>query len=302
MCLFTKYIVNPSYKPNKKNGGIVPMMKDPRMRYIPAKCGKCIECRKQKQREWLVRLSEELKNNKQCYFITLTFNEENLNKFSGSENEIATKALRMFLERVRKKTGKSIRHWFVTELGEEKGRIHLHGIWWGSPGLLEKWQYGYIYVGDYVSEKTIFYITKYMLKENEYNRKFRSKVLCSAGLGKGYLNRIDAKRNAFKGKETNESYRLKNGIKINLPQYYRKKIYTDEERNKLWAYKLDEGTRYIMGEKISTKRKDAEAYRNLLEYYQNLEKRLYKTDIKFDKELHEKRKDEVNRIEKLSTE
>lgn len=135
----------------------------------------------------------------------------------------ATQAIRMFLERCRKKTGKSVRHWFITELGEKKGRIHLHGIWWGDTELLQKWQYGFVYVGTFVSEKTIFYITKYMLKDNEYDLNFRGKILCSAGLGKGYLERIDAKRNAFKGKETNETYRLRNGQKINLPQYYRNK-------------------------------------------------------------------------------
>ena len=32
-------------------------------------------------------------------------------------NEIATKAIRLCLERVRKLTGKSVKHWFITELG-----------------------------------------------------------------------------------------------------------------------------------------------------------------------------------------
>ena len=36
------------------------------------------------------------------------------------------------LERVRKLTGKSVKHWFITELGHEKTeRLHLHGIVWG---------------------------------------------------------------------------------------------------------------------------------------------------------------------------
>ena len=44
-------------------------------------------------------------------------------------NEIATKAIRLCLERIRKQTGKSIKHWFITELGHEKTeRLHLHGI------------------------------------------------------------------------------------------------------------------------------------------------------------------------------
>ena len=39
---------------------------------------------------------------------------------------------RLCLERVRKQTGKSIKHWFITELGHVKTeRLHLHGIVWG---------------------------------------------------------------------------------------------------------------------------------------------------------------------------
>ena len=63
-----------------------------------------------------------------------------------------------------------------------------------------------------------------MLKVNEKNPGFRGKVLSSAGIGKGYLSRRDAKRNQYKGKDTNETYRLRNGTIINLPTYYKNKI------------------------------------------------------------------------------
>ena len=45
----------------KKNQGNVPKCKDERLRYVPAKCGKCIECRREKARNWRIRLAEELK-------------------------------------------------------------------------------------------------------------------------------------------------------------------------------------------------------------------------------------------------
>ena len=44
------------------------------------------------------------------------------------ENDIATKANRLFLERLRKKYGIKLTHWGITELGSKKGRIHIHGI------------------------------------------------------------------------------------------------------------------------------------------------------------------------------
>ena len=67
---------------HKKNQGNVPECKDERLRYVPTKCGKCIECRKEEARNWRIRLAEELKNNPGALFITLTFNEENYQKLA----------------------------------------------------------------------------------------------------------------------------------------------------------------------------------------------------------------------------
>ena len=49
MCLFPKLIINKKYTITKKNGGIIPEMKDERVKYVPVGCGKCIECLKKKQ-------------------------------------------------------------------------------------------------------------------------------------------------------------------------------------------------------------------------------------------------------------
>lgn len=62
--------------PNKKNNYNPPICKDKRAFLVPTKCGKCIECRKQKQREWCVRLAEEIRNNKSGIFVTLTIDNK----------------------------------------------------------------------------------------------------------------------------------------------------------------------------------------------------------------------------------
>ena len=90
-------------------------------------------------------------------------------KNDGSQdNEIITKIHRLFLERIRKQTGKSVKHWCVTEKGHTNtGRIHLHGICWGNPDLVkENWNYGFVFQGNMCNEKTVNYVVKYMLKEN----------------------------------------------------------------------------------------------------------------------------------------
>ena len=251
MCLYTRYILNPKYKGNKKNNYNPPACKDRRLLYVPVKCGRCMECRQQKQREWIVRLAEEIRKDPNAQFITLTLENKAFYELRESkeekENDICTRAIRRFLERIRKETGRSIKHWFITELGEEKGRMHIHGITWCNTKLIEKnWKYGFIFIGSYVNERTIFYITKYMLKINEHDKNFIGKVLASPGIGSGYIERKDAKNNIYKPNKTNESYRLRTGKKINLPQYYRLKIYSEEEREKLWIEKQEREYRYIM--------------------------------------------------------
>lgn len=282
MCLYPKLILNRKYLPNKKNGGIPPKCPDERLKYVTAACGKCYECRKQKSRAWLVRMQEELRHDNNAIFVTLTFEDKWYQTISKKysikgDNNIATIAMRLWLERIRKKTGKSIKHWCITELGgNATERIHIHGILWGediASITRETWNYGFIYIGKYVNEKTINYITKYMYKKDEKHPNFTGKVLCSSGIGKEYLNRTDSINNKYKGENTKEYYKLRNGGKINLPIYYRNKIYTEEERELLWIQKLDKGEVYVMGVKIDIN--DEILYRDTLKYYQERCKRIH---------------------------
>ena len=54
-----------------------------------------------------------------------------------------------------------------------------------------------------------------------------------------------------------------NGTTAQLPIYYKNKLYTDEEREKLWLHLLDKQERYILGQKIDIS-KDEELYYKLL--------------------------------------
>jgi len=290
MCLYPKLIKNRKYVSNKKNGGNIPPVTDQRILLVPAGCGKCIECKKQKSREWQVRLQEEIRHNNKGKFVTLTFSNESIKelakeiKLEGYEldNEIATLATRRFLERWRKKYKKSVKHWLVTELGGNgTENIHLHGIIWTEENAEEInkiWKYGFTWIGDknnggYVNEQTINYITKYVNKTDEKHKEYNSKILTSPGIGKNYTLRQDAKSNKYNETKTKETYTTRQGIQIALPIYYRNKIYTEEEREKLWIEKLDKEVRYICGEKIDISKGEEEYYKTL-EWYRNKNKRL----------------------------
>lgn len=317
MCLYPKLIKNRKYVSNKKNGGNIPPVTDERVLLVPAGCGKCIECKKQKSREWQVRLQEEIRNNKKGKFVTLTFNNESIRdlakeiKLEGYnlDNEIATLGTRRFLERWRKKYKKSVKHWLVTELGGNgTENIHLHGIIWTeetAETINKIWKYGFTWIGDknnggYVNEQTINYITKYVNKTDEKHKEYNSKILTSAGIGRNYTERADAKGNKYNEEKTKETYTTRQGTQIALPIYYRNKIYTDEEKEKLWIKKLDEQTRYICGEKIDISKGEEEYYKTL-EWYRAKNERLgYGNDKKnWSLKKYENEKRNINLITRI---
>lgn len=252
--------------PTKKNNYNPPTLTDERLKYVPVGCGNCIECRKQKAREWQVRLQEELKSNKlQSYFVTLSFSDESLQEicteFKTTEsNAVAAVAVRRFCERWRKKYKVSIRHWLICELGHTNTeRLHLHGIVWTNEAreeITNIWKYGNTWIGDYCNAKTINYIIKYVTKIDAQHKGYKGYIFCSAGLGGNYTKSVKAIDNRFAEENTREFYQLESGSRVNMPIYYRNRLYTEEQREKLWLHRTNKQERYVMGIKydISTQK------------------------------------------------
>lgn len=320
MCLYPKLIKNRKYVSNKKNDkrygkGNVPTPKDKRVLYVPVGCGRCIECKKQKSRNWQVRLQEDIRVNKNAKFVTYTFSEHELQKLDNEikglngydrDNEICRIAVRRYTERWRKKYGKTLRHWLVTELGHTNTeRVHMHGIVWTDKvkDIGDIWKYGKIWIGDYVNARTINYIVKYVNKVDQSHKEYNSKIFTSQGIGKEYINRRDSQRNKYKKGETTETYKTRKGLELNLPVYYRNKIYNEDERESLWLEKLDKEERYVCGVKVDISQGEEEYYK-LLEMMRQKNKRLgYGNDEKnwelkkYENERRNLKKKE--RIEKL---
>ena len=239
---------------------------------------------------WRVRLHEELRTSKNNYFITLTIDDENyiklLDKIKSKydidengykmQNLIATEAVRRWLENIRSKTKKSIKHWLVTELGQNNTeRIHLHGVLFEIEDInliMQKWLHGTTWIGQYVNEKTINYIGKYLTKLDKTHMAYTPIILTSKGIGANYLNRYDSKNNKFNGTNTNELYKTRSGHTINLPIYYRNKIYSETEREQLWLNKLNKQERYVLGNKIDISKNDDE-YEKALIYARTINKK-----------------------------
>lgn len=290
MCLYTKRILNKRFLPTRKNGWNPPVCEDERLRYIEIECGHCYECKKKKARQWRVRMSEELRTNPKAIFFTGTFTDKRIDKLSKkynidkeNVNEIATKEVRLFMERLRRmNNGKSIKHWIVTEKGHTNSRrIHIHGIFWHENKatlsyLLNKiWIAGYSYQGTYVNDKTINYIVKYMTKTDLDNPDYEGIVLCSPGIGKGYTESYNGMNTKYIKKtetaQTNEYYRCRNGIKMALPRYYKIKLFTEEERELLWIERQETNEKYVMGETFVVKNEeDQKKYNEVVDFYRKL--------------------------------
>lgn len=323
MCLYSNLVFNPKYKSNKKNGGIIPPVNDIRTLYVPVGCGNCIECRKARARGWQVRLLEDIKENKNGIFVTLTFNTKSLLKLKYDvenwtiiegkrikmkriiegyelDNAICTRAMRLFNERWRRKFKKALRHWMVSELGHKNTEhCHLHGIVYTNENpyeITDRWGFGYTWLGDeikgkitnYVNEGTINYITKYVHKMDYLHPNYKPIILTSSGIGGMYHKRN--RENQYNGEETNELYRTSTGHKIALPIYWRNKIYSEEEREKLWLNKLNKNERWVCGEKI--KADDDVTLKELLKYHRERNRELgYGTNEKdIDKIEYEKKR------------
>ena len=277
MCLYPKRIQNKKFLINKKNGGFPPVppvfgydefgfpIYDERVLYVNVPCGNCIECRKQKTRNWQVRLHEEIKIHKYSYFITLTFSPAQLGilkRESGLDecNAVAGKAVRRCLERYRKDHKKSLRHWFITELGHEgTERIHLHGMIFSDHQLefvksdkdhfyrWKYWKYGLVYVGDYCNAKTVNYIVKYMNKIDSDHLGFVGQIFCSPGIGRSFVTDQTMYDHRYRPNETKDFYRLNNGSKIKLPSYYKHKFLSDDERQFVWIEFMDSEVESVRG-------------------------------------------------------
>ena len=142
---------------------------------VELKCGKCLECKKQKMFEMQTRIKNELKKNKDAYFLTLTYDEKH-------KKDLNKRDIQLFFKRYRKK--QKLKYFYVGELGETTQRPHYHAIIFAplpkdikesaaetkkghkqyeSKEITKIWGNGLIKISK-IETPLIRYITKYMLK------------------------------------------------------------------------------------------------------------------------------------------
>lgn len=255
-CLNPKELINPHYNPKTDKGrqnlfawrvSNYPIdYPDDYKIIIP--CGKCLGCLRDKSSSWRVRLLHEhlYGEHKSCTCLTLTINPKNYDTFN-SRAAVAAR-FRSFIDRLRYYTPerKSPKRWFVSELGEERGRLHFHGFVWDT--LLDEtdwsraWSYGFIRCSPLRSCRQLGYATKYITKPSV--RWHSPMVFTSPGLGKGYTEQsLWTDWHHFGSSDSPiNMYCYFDHYVYALPRYYRDKIFDPAEVARFKA-KLSEDNR-----------------------------------------------------------
>lgn len=154
---------------------------------IHVPCGTCLPCLRNKRRDWYFRIEQEQKDSTNSYFITLTYEDENIpirNSFPSllkSDVQYFINKLRKYQERYwEKETEKAnaytkeyvktrykIRYFAVGEYGKRGDRPHYHIILFNvATKIMETinhiWDKGFVHIGE-VNTKSIKYATKYII-------------------------------------------------------------------------------------------------------------------------------------------
>lgn len=98
-------------------------------------CGRCLGCRANQAREWSIRIMHETQMHNSAWFLTLTYDNENLPE-NGS---LCPTHLQGFFKTLRRDhpTG-SISYFACGEYGEKTQRPHYHAVLYG-PDFLDKY-------------------------------------------------------------------------------------------------------------------------------------------------------------------
>lgn len=222
-------------------------------------CRKCIPCLLRRQKAWVSRLVEELRNHPYNYFVTLTYDDAHVPVDENGEMCFDKQHLIKLNRDMRKRfqQGKlrnpvedillgspeflelpkdvKYQYYITTEYGPTTFRPHAHGVWYGLPesrALVEVlfrtlWPYGFVSVFP-ATEGAAGYISKYLVsdgvgKDSYHGNGMPPFALMSKGLGLSYVERMAEWHRA----DARRMYTQFHGSKGTMDRYLKHKIYDD---------------------------------------------------------------------------
>lgn len=241
---------------------------DDRYKSLNVGCGKCLPCRINYTREWTQRLLHEQMFSSSAYFVTFTYDEENVPFSENGNMSVCKEDVQKFFKRLRKKFPDSnIRYFLRSEYGE-LGRPHYHAaifnlpvealapskflvnpsksdLWHFHDGsnhmvnrvLSDVWKLGFVELDPLLRERAE-YITKYFINRQDVDPLLTPNFALMSRNGALGAQRIP------EIKEKVRYYNLRclltdRGTYSKIPRVYRSKIYTDEERHNILLHTLE---------------------------------------------------------------
>lgn len=152
-------------------------------------CGQCVGCRLDQSREWANRCVMESLSypSDQCWFLTLTYNDDNLPADGSVHKEDVQKFNKDLLRYYDYHYGyQGIRFYAGAEYGDQSGRPHYHVLYFGlpindlklyghnhqgdllynSPSIEKIWSKGFVVIGQ-LTWQTAAYTARYVMKKRK---------------------------------------------------------------------------------------------------------------------------------------
>lgn len=187
---------------------------------------------------------QEEKVSESAMFVTLTYDTLHVPITKNGFMSLNKVDLQKFFKRLRKLDGtRKIRYYAVGEYGGKTLRPHYHLILFNADSYnvqkawsLDNKAIGSCHFGN-VSGASIGYTLKYMMKPSKIplhrnDDRIKEFALMSKGLGANYMT--DSMVKWHKADLLNRMYcNIEDGKKISMPRYYKDKVYTEPERDRI---------------------------------------------------------------------
>lgn len=222
--------------------------------YFPADCGKCLPCLKKRKAQWSYRIENEQRHSISSYFVTLTYDDDNLpdgNIVERDHHKLFIELLKFYeswpemsirddysyeeFQRASVRSGEysidynyddyPLRYYGIVEFGGASGRVHWHYLLFNvldKRNIEKAWQAGIVQIDD-CNINTIDYVLKYMMKNRDLNIpnekrecSFMSKGIGMQGITEEFIKQIS--------EPDNNQVINSRGHKVALPRIYRKRF------------------------------------------------------------------------------
>ena len=225
-------------------------------------CGKCVECLRRRQKDWIFRINSETQESVNPLFITCTYREEDLPLGEEDAPTLHYDDFQKFMKRLRiaqkryidngqipfpnefKKSRKrvfdteklrKIRFFLSAEYGDKYGRPHFHAALWNLHPDMESqlnslWRNGHVHIRQLIPER-INYLTKYMLKkddEEDNQVKSFTRMSNNPGIGANFLRMRE-----FQRLTGSPGTVVVKGYPQALPRYYKDRMFHEKEKEEI---------------------------------------------------------------------